>query len=61
LKASASAGGVPLTVMFGQTFEILGVDLQPLAVRLVLAVRLDRVDRAFRFADAAIDALVRDG
>src|SRR5690606_3459948 len=40
-------------------FRELGVDLQPLAVRLVLAVRLDRIDRAFRFADATINALVR--
>src|SRR3989344_952304 len=38
---------------------VLGVDLQPLAVGFVLGVRLDGVDRAFRFADAAVDALVR--
>src|SRR5690606_31760044 len=39
--------------------RVFGIDHQPLAVRLVLGVRLDGVDRAFRFADAAVDALVR--
>jgi len=35
---------------------VVGVDPQPLAVGIVLGVRLDRVDRALRLTDAAIDA-----
>ena len=35
-----------------------GVDLKPFAVGLVLGVGLDGVDRAFRLADAAVDAFV---
>ena len=58
-KASASAGGSPLTVMFGQTLRVFGVDPQPLAVRIVFGVGLDGVDRALRLADAAVDAFVR--
>src|SRR5579859_8127176 len=38
---------------------VVGIDPQPLAVRVVLGVGLDRVDRALRLADAAVDALVR--
>jgi hypothetical protein len=38
--------------------RILPVDLEPL-LKLGLSVRLDGLDRAFRLADAAIDALVR--
>src|SRR5215472_15065054 len=37
---------------------VVGVDLQPLAVRVVLGVGLDRVDRALRLANPAVDALV---
>src|SRR5690606_16480838 len=39
--------------------RVLGVDPQPLAVRIIFGVRLNRVNRALRLADAAVDALVR--
>src|SRR5690606_14360284 len=39
-------------------FGIFGIDLQPF-LKPGLRIRLDRVGRAFRLADAAIDALVR--
>src|SRR5581483_11952129 len=38
--------------------SILGIDLEPL-LQSGLRIGLDRVNRAFRFANAAIDALVR--
>ena len=37
----------------------LGIDLQPLAVWIILGIGLDRLNRAFRLANAAIDALIR--
>ncbi|CAH2403416.1 hypothetical protein MES5069_370105 [Mesorhizobium escarrei] len=41
----------------GPFIGVFGVDLQPF-VEPWLGVRLDRVGRAFRFADATVDALV---
>ena len=38
--------------------SILGIDLEPF-FEAGLGVRLDRIDRAFRFANTAIDAFIR--
>ena len=42
----------------GPFFGIFGVDLQPL-VEARLGIRLNRINRAFRFADTTVDAFVR--
>src|SRR5436190_22783951 len=42
----------------GPFLGVFGIDLQPF-VEAGFGVRLDRVGRAFRLADAAVDALVR--
>jgi hypothetical protein len=44
-------------VMFGPDLSILGINLQP-PFETGLRVRFDCVNRAFRFANAAIDAFV---
>src|SRR5690606_13565871 len=51
-------GGRALDGDVGPFASIGGVDLQPLAVRLVFGVRLDGVDRTFRLANAAVDTFV---
>ena len=53
----ASAGGSRLAVMFGHFDAYSALTSQPL-LEAGLGVRLDRVDRAFRLADPAVDALV---
>ena len=53
-----SAGGSRLAVMFGHWEANSLLTFEPF-LEARLGVRLDRVDRAFRLADAAVDALVR--
>ena len=57
LNSSASSGGGRLRVMLGQALRVVAVELQPL-LGLGLGVGQDRLDRAFRLAHAAVDALV---
>jgi len=47
-----------LTAIFGQICRVFRIQRQPF-LEPRLGVRLDRVDRAFRHADPAIDAFVR--
>ena len=54
----AIGGAVALDCDVRPGLGVVGVDLQPL-VEARLSVRLDRLGRAFRLADAAVDALIR--
>ena len=47
-----------MTVIFWPDFRVFRIQRQPF-LKPRLGVRLDRVDRAFRHADPAIDAFVR--
>ena len=53
-----SGGGAFLTIILGQIFGVFRIQRQPF-LKFRLGVGLDRVDRAFRLADPAIDAFVR--
>src|SRR6185437_8213610 len=56
-QSLASGGASFLTVMLAQVFEYSALSSNHFS--RPLSVRLNRVDRAFRLADAAVDALVR--
>jgi hypothetical protein len=58
-NCSASAGGVPLTVMFGQTLAYSALTISHLPSGSSSVSGDDGVDRAFRLAHAAVDAFVR--
>ena len=57
-QASASGGGVPLRVMFGHFVAYSVFSLSHLSA-WAIGIGHDRLGRALRLADAAVDALVR--
>src|SRR5690606_16531468 len=59
LELCSIGRGGALDGYVGPDLGIFSVDLKPFAVGLVLGVGDDGVDRALRFADAAVDTFVR--
>ena len=43
----------------GPNFGVFRVNRKPLAVRIILCIRDNSIDRTFRFANAAVNALIR--
>jgi hypothetical protein len=52
------SGGIPFDRNIRPSFRVVSVELEPL-LSARFGIRLDRLDRTFRLAHAAIDAFVR--